>query len=51
MNYTNLLHLRLALGRSLHGVAELDILILLLHFRIDLLNEGSPLGDLARSLL
>ena len=36
-----LLHLRLALGRSLHGITKLYIRVLLLHFGVNLLDEGS----------
>lgn len=44
------LHLALALGRLLHRRAELDILVLLLHLLVDLLDEVRPLGSLTRFL-
>ena len=51
---TKLLHLPLTLGRLLHGIAELRILILLFHLGVNLLYKGGPrsaLTSLASSRL
>lgn len=47
----NLSHLALASGGLLHGRTELDVLVLALHLKVDLLHELGPLGSLACSLL
>ena len=47
----SLFHLLLPTRRLLHGRTELDVLILLLHLLVDLLNERSPLGNLASASL
>lgn len=46
----NFLHFRLTLGRGLHRISKLYILVLLLHLTVDLLDERCPLGELARTL-
>jgi len=42
-----LLHLALALRRLLHGRTQLDVLVLLLHLGVNLLDKVGPLGSLA----